>query len=35
MEVFCLVVDFDIARNSIVKDLLNTRFDDYYRIFKG
>lgn len=35
MEVFCLVVDFDIARNSIVKGLLNTRLDDYYRIFKG
>lgn len=35
MEVFCRVVDFDIARDSIVRDLSDTLYGDYYRIFEG
>lgn len=35
MEVFCLVVDFDIARRVIVADLEHTEFGDYTRIYRG
>ena len=33
MEVCCLVVDFDIAKQVIEQDLKNTEFADYVRIF--
>lgn len=33
MEVGCLVVDFDIAKNIIEENLKNTEFADYSRIF--
>jgi hypothetical protein len=34
MEVFCLLVDFDIGRQAIIEDLANTEFDDYERMFR-
>ncbi|GAA3964993.1 hypothetical protein [Mucilaginibacter dorajii] len=33
MEVCCFVIDFDIAKSVIIKDLENTEFSDYTRIF--
>jgi hypothetical protein len=33
MEVCCLVVDFEIAKQVIEADLKDTEFDDYIRIF--
>ena len=33
MEVCCVVVDFEIAKNVIEKDLKETEFGDYSRIF--
>ncbi|QEC79924.1 hypothetical protein [Mucilaginibacter ginsenosidivorax] len=33
MEVCCFVVDFDIAKAVIIKELENTEFSDYMRIF--
>lgn len=32
MEVCCFVIDFDIAKAIIIKDLQNTEFADYIRI---
>ncbi len=34
MEVGCVVVDFDTAKEVIEKDLKGTEFEDYTRIFK-
>ena len=34
MEVCCFVVDFEIARSLIVKDLEGTQFSDYTRIYR-
>jgi len=34
MEVGCIVVDFEIAKEIIVKDLINTEFADYSKIYK-
>jgi hypothetical protein len=34
MEVCCLVVDFQIAKKVIQKDLAKTEFSDYSRIFE-
>ena len=34
MEVCCLVVDFDIAKQVIEADLKDTEFEDYLRIFE-
>jgi predicted DNA-binding WGR domain protein len=34
MEAGCMVVDFDVAKKVIEKDLKNTEFSDYSRIFK-
>jgi len=34
MEVCCLVVDFPIAKDAIIKDLRETEFSDYSRIFE-
>jgi len=34
MEVSCMVVDFEMAKNIIIKDLQNTEFKDYSRIFE-
>ena len=34
MNVSCQVVDFDIAKNVIEKELKGTKFGDYARIFK-
>ena len=33
MELACVVVDFEIAKKVIEKDLKNTEFDNYLRIF--
>ncbi|MES2061551.1 MAG: hypothetical protein V4456_06500 [Bacteroidota bacterium] len=33
MEVCCLVVDFDIAKNEIEQSLINSEFADYIRIY--
>lgn len=33
MEVCCYVVDFDLAKRAIAKDLENTEFADYSRIY--
>ena len=33
MEVCCLVVDFETARQVVEKDLTNTEFSDYTRIY--
>jgi hypothetical protein len=35
MEVGCIVVDFDIAKRVIEKDLKGTQFENYSRIFKA
>lgn len=32
MEVCCYVVDFEIAKNIVERDLSNTEFSDYIRI---
>jgi hypothetical protein len=34
MEVCCLVVDFETAKTTIEKDLANTEFSDYIRVFE-
>ena len=34
MEVGCIVVDFEIAKKVIMKDLTNTEFENYTRIFE-
>jgi hypothetical protein len=34
MEVGCIVVDFEIAKNIIEKDLQNTEFGDYSQIYQ-
>ena len=34
MEVCCMVVDFEIARQAIQKDLAETEFSDYSRIYQ-
>jgi hypothetical protein len=34
MEVVCFVVDFDIAKDVIVRDLAGTKFADYTRIYR-
>ena len=33
MEVFCIVVDFEIAKEALERELHNTRFSDYLRIY--
>jgi hypothetical protein len=33
MEVCCFVVDFDIAKQTIIEDLKNTEFENYTRIY--
>ncbi|RCH55877.1 hypothetical protein DJ568_03755 [Mucilaginibacter hurinus] len=35
MEVCCYVVDFDVAKQTIEKDLANTEFGNYTRVFDG
>lgn len=34
MEVCCVVVDFDIAREVVIEDLERTEFNDYQSIYK-
>lgn len=35
MEVFCMVVDYEVAERILVEDLAETRFADFARIYQG